>query len=52
VYQQRKHYAPWITPETEKLMDERDKLKEKAKEMAILEGKHASLEQSLLWEKF
>ena len=52
VYQQRKHYAPWVTPETEKLMNERDELKEKAKEMASLEGKHASPEQSLLWERF
>ena len=35
VFQQRKHFVPWLTPETVKLMEERDKLKEKAKDLAM-----------------
>ena len=52
VYQQRKHYAPWITPETEKLMEERNKLKEKALHLAGLEGRDASEEQAELWKRY
>ena len=52
VYQQRKHYAPWITSETLKLMKERDMVKEKAKELAKAEGQYTSPEQSDLWGKY
>ena len=52
VYHQRKHYAPWITSETLKLMKERDMVKEKAKELAKAEGQYTSPEQSDLWGKY
>ena len=31
IFQQRKHFVPWLTPETIKLMEERDQYKEQAK---------------------
>ena len=52
VYQQRKHYAPWISPETVKLMEERDRYKDKAMRLAALEGNSASEEQIRLWRKY
>ena len=47
VYQQRKHYAPWLTKDTLTLMKERDDLKAKALNL-VLEGKEASE----VWKKF
>ena len=41
VYQQRKHYAPWLTQDTLKLMKERDDLKESALKL-VLEGQKAA----------
>ena len=52
IYQQRKHYAPWVTPETKKLMNERDQFKKQAKDIASLEGRDASTEQAVLWGKY
>ena len=52
VYQQRKHYTPWVTLETSQLMKERDKIKEEAKAMASREGRAASVEQSELWNRY
>ena len=52
VYQQRKHYAAWVYPDTVKLMKDRNQRKEKAKAMANLEGRDTSPEQALLWEKY
>ena len=52
VFQQRKDYVPWLTPETVKMMKERDTCKEQAKVMASVEGRGASAEQAELWDKF
>ena len=52
IFQQRRNNSPWITPETLKLMEERDQIKEKAKVMASMEGKEASLEQAELWKHY
>ena len=53
MFQQRKHYVPWLTPETVKLMAERDKYKEQAKNMAIFEDSgEASAEQADLWDRY
>ena len=34
LYQQRKHYSPWLTEETQKLMKERDEFKKQAEYLA------------------
>ena len=47
VYQQRKHFAPWLTEDTLKLMKERDNLKAEAVKL-VLEGQNASE----AWKKF
>ena len=52
VFQQRKHFTPWITAETLKLMSERDQIKEEAKSMASREGRQASPEQAELWDQY
>ena len=52
IYQQRKHYTPWVTPETVRLMKERDNCKEEAKFLASNEGRDTSAEQASLWAKF
>ena len=52
VYQRRKHYTPWLTPDTKKLMLERDKYKEQAKSLATVEGRRVSPEQEELWKKY
>ena len=51
IFQQRKNFAPWITPETLELMKQRDKFKEEAKAMANCEGREASPEQAELWSQ-
>ena len=38
VFQQRKHFQPWITTETSNLMKKRDKLKQEAKAMTLFDG--------------
>ena len=52
VFQQRKFFVPWITPETVQLMDERDRFKEQAIAMASSEVGQASQSQAELWEKY
>ena len=47
VYQERKHYAPWLTEETLKLMKERDDLKASALKL-VVEGQDAAE----TWNKF
>ena len=49
IFQQRKHFTPWITMETKQLMKERDQFKEQAKAMAIADGRVVSPEQEELW---
>ena len=52
IYQQRKHFVPWITPETIRLMEERDNFKKEAKGLALLEGANVSADQLELWDKY
>ena len=52
VFQQRKNFVPWLTPETVQMMKERDMCKEEAKVMASVEGRGTSAEQAELWNKF
>ena len=52
VFQQRKHFVPWLTSETVKLMEERDKYKQEAKDMAMAEGTDVSPRQAELWSKY
>ena len=52
IFQQRKYFVPWITPETVQLMEERDRYKEQAIAMASSEGGPASQDQEELWGKY
>ena len=52
VFQQRKHFVPWLTPETVELMAERDRFKEQAKVLATTDGIATSAEQVELWSKY
>ena len=52
VFQQRKHYTPWLTEETKQLMQEWDMYKEKAKAMASVEVGEVSSEQEDMWNKY
>ena len=52
VFQHRKHFVPWLTPDTVKLMEERDRIKQEAKAMAISESDTASQEQAQLWARY
>ena len=52
VFQQRKHFQPWITAETSKLMKKRDKLKQEAKTMALIDGVAVSAAQTSLWHEY
>ena len=52
IFQQRKHYLPWITKETVQLMQERDQYKREAKSLSLLETEAASPEQIDLWKKY
>ena len=52
IFQQRKHFVPWLTSETRDMMNQRDKLKEQAKALAISEGKNSSAEQTELWSGY
>ena len=47
VFQQRKNFKPWITPETVEMMAKRDKLKEEAKAMD-----NSDPSQAELWGQF
>ena len=49
VFQHRKDFVPWLTPDTIKMMEERDRIKQEAKAMAISEKETASQEQAQLW---
>ena len=53
-YQQRKFFCPWLTEETKQLMNQRDNLKEKAKELAIrdISCNTVSEEQKEAWAEF
>ena len=48
IYQQRKDFVPWLTPETVQMMKDRDKLKEEAKSKT---GEGPEL-QSKKWKEF
>ena len=53
VFQQRKFFVPYLTEETKKLMMQRDKLKQEAKDLALRDkGRHVSVEQRLAWENY
>ena len=52
LFQQRKHFVPWLTPETVKLMEQRDEFKEQAKNLANFDGQFASPEQAELWGRY
>ena len=49
VYQARKHFCPWLTEKTKKLMEERDKLKQAAVGLALAGDEHAAGEA---WDTF
>ena len=50
IFQQRKSFCPWLTPETKQLMNQRDMLKQKAKDFAMRDhGNAVSEEQQLAW---
>ena len=50
IFQERKHFAPWISADTLKMMDERDKIKFKAK--SLNKTSVDQNEQYLLWENY
>ena len=52
VFQQRKHFVPWLTKDTLELMEERDRVKQEAKNMVISEGNTASQEQVQMWDRY
>ena len=52
IFQQRKHFVPWLTPETKEMMVERDRCKEQAKDMATSDSDSTSVKQIELWKKY
>ena len=46
IFQQRKHFSPWLTTETKELM------KQRAKDLAIVSPGLASDEQVEAWQQF
>ena len=53
IFQQRKHFCPWLTEETKQLMNQRDQLKQRAKDLAMRDqGNVASEEQQLAWAEY
>ena len=53
IFQQRKSFCPWLTPETKQLMNQRDMLKQKAKDIAMRDhGNAVSEEQQLAWAEY
>ena len=55
IFRQRKSYKPWLTKETKEMMDKRDILKEKFKNLAVRDlvtGREASVEQKQAWADY
>ena len=53
IFQRRKSFCPWITDETRKLMKQRDKVKQLAKELALRDqGNFVSAEQQAAWTDY
>ena len=52
IFQQRKHFSPWITDDLKELMKQREFYKEKAKYLASISPSHVTEEQTEAWEKF
>ena len=48
IFQQRKSFCPWLTEETRQLMEQRDQLKQKAKDLSMRDhGNAVSVEQNI-----
>ena len=52
IFQQRKHFTPWITDETKDLMVQRDLWKQKAKDLALISPGTASDEEKKAWTEY
>ena len=53
VFQQRKHFHPWLTEETKQQMQERDTWKTKAREAAVVNiGVEATEEEAHAWREY
>ena len=53
-FQQRKFFCPWLTQETKLMMQQRDQLKQRAKDLAKrdISSNHVSEEQQKVWKEF
>ena len=52
VFQVRKKFSPWITETTKDMMNERDKWKKKARDLAVQEPGVVTEEQRQAWEEY
>ena len=52
IFQQRKHFSPWITDELKELIKERDGWKQKAKDLAIMSDGATTEEEKHAWNQF
>ena len=52
IFQQRKDFLPWLTPETVQMMQDRNRLKEELKAMVTTDGRAASDHQATKWKEF
>ena len=53
MFQQRKSFCPWLTEETKQLMNQRDQLKQRAKDLAMRDRGYAvTEEQQSAWAEF
>ena len=52
IFQQRKHFSPWLTEDTKELMKQRDLWKGRARDLALINMGLVSEEQTLAWEEY
>ena len=53
MFQQRKSFCPWLTEETKQLMNQRDQLKQRAKDLAMRDrGNAVTEEQQSAWAEY
>ena len=52
IFQQRKHFSPWLTAETKDMMKQRDMWKQRAKDLAITSPGNTSDRQREAWDQF
>ena len=52
IFQQRKHFSPWITDEMKELMIERDRWKQRARDLSLISHGITTEEERSAWNQF